>query len=184
MNARQAPREYVRQACARYGSADVVRRCAALLRGADPAGEEEFLRTLGFRGELSWLLKEPNPYWARVWAARALRYCWDDTAAAAVLHGLYDEAWRVVEHCAVIAGDRELADAVPTLVTLTEDPGPRVRAAAARAMASVAEREHLPTLLRLTDDPERIVRVATEKALAALRDRLDLNPEELTHHDH
>ncbi len=138
---------------------------------------------LGFRGELDWLLKEPNPYWARVWAARALRYCWDDLAASAVLAGLHDQAWRVVEHCAVIAGDRELADATPTLVTLTEHPVPRVRAAAVRAMANVAEREHVPVLLRLTDDPERNVRVATEKALTAVRDRLDLTPDDLTRYE-
>lgn len=138
---------------------------------------------LGFRGELDWLLKEPNPYWARVWAARALRYCWDDLAVAAVLDGLNDQAWRVVEHCAVVSGDRELADAAPTLVALTDHPVPRVRAAAARAMASVAEREHVPALLRLADDPDANVRTATERALAVLGDRLDLSPDDLAHYD-
>ncbi|MET9019646.1 HEAT repeat domain-containing protein [Actinopolymorpha sp. NPDC004070] len=177
MDARQSPREHVRQARARYGTLAVVQRCVALLRGADPAGEEEFLRMLGFRGELAWLLREPNPYWARVWAARALRYCWDDLAAAGVVRGLHDEAWRVVEHCAALAGDHELADAAPTLVDLTEHPVPRVRAAAARALATVAEREHLPALLRLRDDPERNVRTAAERAVAVLRDRLDLDPD-------
>ncbi|MGW0230807.1 hypothetical protein ACWDWO_21050 [Actinopolymorpha singaporensis] len=47
MEARRSPREHVRQACAHYGAADVVQWCSALLRGADPAGEEEFLRTPG-----------------------------------------------------------------------------------------------------------------------------------------
>lgn len=174
-SARRTPREYVRDACARSGAAEVARRSAALLRGADPAANEAFLRTLGFNGEMEWLLREPNPYWARVWGARALRYCWDESAAAAVLAGLHDEAWRVVEHCAVIVADRELADAVPILVELTEHPVPRVRVAAIRALSRVAEREDVPAVLRLADDPERIVRVAVEKALPVLRERLDLD---------
>jgi hypothetical protein len=172
-SSRRTPRECVRAACARFGEADVARRAAALLRGADPAGDEEILRALGFEGEMSWLTTEPNPYWARVWAARALRYCWGDPAATAVLDGLHDDAWRVVEHCAVIVADRELADAAPTLVALTEHPVPRVRVAAVRGLSRVAEREEAAAVLRRADDPERAVRVAVERALPVLRERLD-----------
>lgn len=175
MSTRRSPREYVREACLRYGAAEVARRSAALLRGADPSGDEDFLRALGFQGEMAWLLKEPNAYWARVWGARALRYCWHDTVADAVLAGLHDDAWRVVEHCAVIVGGRELADGAPTLVVLSEHPVPRVRVAAARGLATVGEREHIPSVLRLADDPERIVRAAAEQVLPRLRHRLDLD---------
>jgi hypothetical protein len=174
-DANRTPREHVRAACARFGAAEVVRRCVELLRGADAAGQEDILRALGFRGEMSWLLREPNPYWARVWGARALRYCWDGSARDAVLGGLHDESWRVVEHCAVIVADRELADATPTLVALTRHPVPRVRVATVRALSRVAEREDLAALLRLADDPERIVRVAVERARPVLRERLDID---------
>jgi hypothetical protein len=153
-----------------------------MLRGADPTSDEDLLRRLGFEGELDWLTREPNPYWARVWAARALRYCWTDSATAAVLAGLHDSAWRVVEHCAVIAADRELADAAPTLVELTEHPVPRVRVAAVRALGRVGEREHVPAVLGLADDPERIVRAAVERALPVLADRLDLDPQSCQPH--
>jgi hypothetical protein len=176
---RRTPREYVRDACARYGVPEVARRSAALLRGADPANDEAFLRALGFRGEMSWLLQEPNPYWARVWGARALRYCWDESVRDAVLDGLHDDAWRVVEHCAVIVADRELAEAAPTLVELTEHRVPRVRVATVRGLSRVGEREELAAVLRLVDDPERIVRAAVGRALTILAERLDLEPDDL-----
>ncbi len=176
---RRAPREYVRDASARYGMPEVARRSAALLRGADPAGDEAFLRALGFRGEMEWLLREPNPYWARVWGARALRYCWDESVRGAVTDGLRDDAWRVVEHCAVIVADRELAEAAPTLAELTEHPVPRVRVAAVRGLARVGEREDVAAVLRLVDDPERIVRAAVERSLPVLAERLDLEPDDL-----
>lgn len=172
---RRTPRDCVREACADLGEAEVARRSAALLRGAEPSDQEDFLRALGFRGEMTWLLREPNPYWARVWGARALRYCWDESARDAVLGGLDDDAWRVVEHCAVIVADWELADAAPKLVALTRHAVPRVRVAAVRALGRVAEGEDVPAVLRLADDPERIVRVAVERALPVLRERLDLD---------
>lgn len=177
-SSRPTPQAFVRKACARLGEAEVARRSAALVSGSvDLEAEEDFLRAIGFRGEMAWLLQEPNPYWARVWGARALRYCWGETAPDAVLEGLHDDAWRVVEHCAVIVADRELPDAAPTLVTLTRHPVPRVRVASVRALSRVGEREDVPAVLQLADDPERKVQIAVERALPTLRDRLDLPAE-------
>jgi hypothetical protein len=69
-----------------------------------------------------------------VWAVRALLYAWDDTARAAVVHALADEAWRVREMAAKVIARRLLGEALEAVSELRHDPVPRVRQAAERAV--------------------------------------------------
>ena len=83
---------------------------------------------LGALTDRRWLAsgKPPgNSYWARVWAARALRYVWAESAAPAVVAALGDEHWRVREMAAKVVGDRELGEAAERLVGLLDDGTPR-----------------------------------------------------------
>lgn len=161
----------------RWGEAAVVGRCADLLRGAELTAEPFALAAvLGNLSDPDWLHGGKPPghdYWARVWAARALRYCWDPTATPAVLAALADEQWRVREQAAKVTGDRELGEAAGALERCCTDEVPRVRAAAAHALAVVGEGEHAGVLRALADDPEDVVRRAAGTALRRLSSRLD-----------
>jgi HEAT repeat protein len=52
-----------------------------------------------------------------------------------VIAALADEAWRVREMAAKVVARRRLGDALTAVAALQQDPVPRVRAAAARALA-------------------------------------------------
>ena len=130
------PRQSVERECGRRGEQQVVACCVALLHGGD--GDLEFARAIG--GPAADSVLGPHPrrdqrYFLRVWAARALLYAWDDAAAGAVVAALDDEAWRVREMAAKVVARRELGEALPAVAALQHDPVPRVRAAAARALA-------------------------------------------------
>ena len=130
------PRESVERECGHRGEPEVVARCVALLRGGD--ADLEFARAIG--GPAADSVLGPHPrrdqrYFLRVWAARALLYAWDDAAADAVVTALADEAWRVREMAAKVVARRRLGAVLPTVAALQQDPVPRVRAAAARALA-------------------------------------------------
>ena len=174
------PAERVDEACARWGEGDVVRNCAALLglrAGVAPTGAAlELAMVLGALTDRRWLAsgKPPgNSYWARVWAARALRYVWAESAAPAVVAALGDEHWRVREMAAKVVGDRELGEAAERLVGLLDDGTPRVRAAAVRALGQIGEGEHGAAIKALASDPDPTVAAAARSAVAALSQRLD-----------
>jgi hypothetical protein len=78
--------------------------------------------------------RQRNQYWRRVWGARGLLYAWMPEAAHAVIAALSDEHWRVREMAAKVIAQRKIGDALPEVTTLREDPVPRVRAAASRAV--------------------------------------------------
>ncbi len=73
-------------------------------------------------------------YWPRVWAARGLLHAWDASATAAIIHATADEAWRVREMAAKVIARHGAGDALAAAVALRDDPVPRVRAAAQRAV--------------------------------------------------
>jgi hypothetical protein len=128
------PRQSVEQECGRRGEAEVIAGCVELLGGGE--ADRDFVYALG--GPAADSVLGPHPrrdqrYFLRVWAARALLYAWDDSAQAAVLTALDDEAWRVREMAAKVIAKRRLGDALPALAALQSDPVPRVRAAATRA---------------------------------------------------
>lgn len=171
------PEQRVEAAVQRWGEPAVVRWCTELLRGEELADDRFALAaTLGNLSDPEWLFGGKPPghaYWARVWAARALRYSWEPTAAPVVLAALADEQWRVREQAAKVIGDREIGTAADRLVDLGGDPVPRVRAAAARALAEVGEGEHADVLHRLAEDPEPLVARAAGTALRRMSRRLD-----------
>jgi hypothetical protein len=134
------PRQSVERECARRGEHEVVARCVALLRGGDT--DLEFARVIGGPAADSVLgphLRSDQRYFLRTWAARALLYAWDAAAAgaavAAVVAALADEAWRVREMAAKVVARRQLGEALSAVAALQQDPVPRVRAAATRALA-------------------------------------------------
>jgi HEAT repeats len=125
------PKQSVEFECARRGEADVVAGCVELLAGRD--ADDELVLALGGPGARS-VLDGGQRYWLRVWAMRALLYAWDDTARPAVLAGLADQAWRVREMAAKVIARRQLGDALAGVAELRNDPVPRVRTAAGRAV--------------------------------------------------
>lgn len=174
------PAERVEAACDRWGEADVVGGCSVLLvlpPGAAPRGVAlELAMVLGGLTDRRWLAggKPPgNAYWARVWAARALRYAWAESAAPAVIRALDDNHWRVREMAAKVVSDRQLGEASDRLATLLGDDTPRVRAAAVGALGEVGEGEHGDAIRTLTSDLDPDVARAGRSALSRLSRRLD-----------
>jgi hypothetical protein len=172
------PREVIQAACAEHGEDEVIDWCIALMTG-QVSGEEAYgpeverLRWIA-PGLGGWSYVDPvNFYWIRVWAARAFLYVWRGDVVDALLVAAEDPAWRVREHVARIAAQRELGQLVDALVPLLEHELPRVRAAGVRAIGAAGEFEHAKAVERLRDDPDPTVRAAVERALERLKVRLD-----------
>jgi hypothetical protein len=114
-----------------------------------------------------------GPKWYPVWAVRGLLYAWDSSAEQAVVRALVSEAWRVREMAAKVCLAREIGSSGDTLAELLGDPVPRVRIAAARAVAVVGEAEHSPGLQQLAEDDDPECWAAADTALRRLSERLD-----------
>ena len=131
-----APKDRVAAEVARRGHDAVVSDCLALLCGStDPAR----VRPLAGPGADKYFdgAEHTDLYWFRVWALRALLWEWDPVATAEVRAAMPDEAWRVREMAAKVAARHLVGEATPELVRLREDPVPRVRAAAERALVRI-----------------------------------------------
>ena len=129
----KTPKQSVEQECELRGRAAVVNGCVALLSGK-PVDDELILALGGPPAE--WVRTgEPSgpDYWQRVWGARGLLYAWDDSARAAVLQALDDEAWRVRDMALKVVARRGIEEAVDQVARLQSDSSARVRASAARA---------------------------------------------------
>jgi hypothetical protein len=129
------PRQSVELECARRGTAQVVSGCIALLRGQDV--DDNLIIALG--GPASGYVlddgpRQRNQYWRRVWGARGLLYAWEDRAADAIVEALDDEHWRVREMAAKVVARHKIDAALDLVAGLRDDPVPRVRAAAHRAV--------------------------------------------------
>lgn len=178
--ARATPKERVADACLRWGDSEVVDRCMATLESDPDHAVTGLLLELSMEltggSDPDWLAGGKPPghrYWARVWAARALLYVWEDRAAPAVVQALGDEHWRVREMSAKVINLRELPDAGDRLAAVITDPVPRVRAAACKALGTVGEGEHASPLRDAMGDAEPIVAAAAERAMMILARRLD-----------
>ena len=91
------PRRSVESLSAQHGRQAVVAACVDLLAGRKV--NEDIVYALG-GSPARWALNggAPGPdYWLRVWALRGLLWLWDDSATAALVGPLSDEAWRVRE---------------------------------------------------------------------------------------
>lgn len=133
------PRQSIEQECNRRGKDAVIVGCARLIAGKDT--DPELLMALGGPGAEKFLDGGPHgdTYWLRVWGTRGLLWLWDDSAFDAVSVALDDDAWRVREMAAKVVARHLLGDALPKVAELRNDPVPRVRAAAARAVTVLTE---------------------------------------------
>jgi hypothetical protein len=135
------PRESIEAECRRRGTAEVVAGCIELLGGR--AADDDLIIALGGPAARSVLDTGPavvHLYWLRVWAARGLLYAGEGCAGEAVLEALADESWRVREMAARVVARHEVGGALAAVAALRDDPVPRVRAAAARAVAVLIAR--------------------------------------------
>lgn len=178
---REHPREAIHAACAQYGEDVVIDWCVAFLTG-EISGEDAYgpdlpklVAITGSANPGGWSqpVDPVNFYWIRVWAARAFLYIWRDDVVAALQAVAGDPAWRVREHVARIAAQRELGQLVDALLPMLDHELPRVRAAAVRAVGAAGEYEHAEAVGALKDDPDNAVRAAVERALERLERRLD-----------
>jgi hypothetical protein len=128
----KTPRRSVEDECTRRGIGSVVAGCVDLLNGR-PVDDDLILALGGPPADWIRTGEPPGPpYWLRVWAARGLLYAWDESANAAVLRALHDDAWRVREMALRVVARHGLQAASEQVDALRSDPSARVRAAAAR----------------------------------------------------
>jgi hypothetical protein len=133
-----SPRERIRSECPRRGKDAVLEDCLALLDGStDP----ELTRSLAGRGAAKFFdgQQHDDTYWFRVWALRGLLWSWDDRATGHVVRALDDEAWRVREMAAKVVARHLVGEATAAVAARRDDPVPRVRRAAERALARLTE---------------------------------------------
>ncbi len=135
------PRQSIAAACAKRGSEAVVSGCVAILGGdlrdtelvvALGGPSAELLLSGGSRADLA--------TWTRVWATRGLLWAADPTATTAtpaLATALTDESWRVRELAAKVVARHRLDDLLGSVLALRDDPIPRVRAAAHRAVVAL-----------------------------------------------
>ena len=132
------PRENVTAECRRRGADAVISGCIDLLDGS--GADEALIAALGGKAAryvLSGGEGGPDGRWPRVWAARGLLYAWADSAVPAIIRATTDEAWRVREMAAKVIARHQVADALAAVLALRDDPVPRVRAAAVRAVVTL-----------------------------------------------
>jgi hypothetical protein len=129
------PQRSIELECSRRGKAAVVDGCIAILRG--DAGDDSLIVALGgpaAHGVLDGREGGRGGYWPRVWAVRGLLHAWDPKAATAVVAAIDDASWRVREMAAKVVAAHRVDAALDAVVALKEDPVPRVRSAAERAL--------------------------------------------------
>jgi hypothetical protein len=136
------PRENVAAECARHGERDVVARCLKLIDRGDT--DDAFLIAISC-GAARQILEGREGgrtgYWPRVWGARALLYAWDMAAEPAIVRATGDAHWRVREMAAKVIARRLVGDGLEAVAGLCDDPLPRVRAAAERALVALTAAE-------------------------------------------
>ena len=123
--------------CARRGIDAFIAGCVALLDGRPGDVDDDFILALGGehgRNVLDGWNGGKTGYWPRVWAARGLLHAWDDTATDAITRATSDDAWRVREMAAKVVARHLVGEATGAVADLREDPVPRVRQAAQRAL--------------------------------------------------
>ncbi len=116
----------------------MLQDCLALLDGStDP----ELTRSLVGRGAAKYFdgQQHDDTYWFRVWALRGLLWSWDDRATGQVVRALDDEAWRVREMAAKVVARHLVGEATTSVAARRDDPVPRVRRAAERALVRLTE---------------------------------------------
>jgi hypothetical protein len=134
------PKQSILFECQRRSSRDVVRDCIAILN--NEAFDDHILRVLGGPSAENVLEGRDggiDGYWPTVWAARGLLHVWDDSAITAIIDASTHDSWRVREMSAKVIARHHVRTAIDAVVALLDDDNARVRAAASRAFAVVAE---------------------------------------------
>ena len=137
----RTPRQSIEAECGRRGRPAVVDACVGILDGAPI--DDDLLRVLAGPAAESVIAGAEggkDGYWPRVWALRGLLHVWSDEATPALLRATDDPAWRVREMAAKVVGRHAVGDALDAVVRLREDPRPRVRSAADRAVTALVDR--------------------------------------------
>lgn len=132
------PRQSLAAECERRGQSAVAADCVAILRGE--GFDDAFLTVLAGPASAAVLQGYeggPEGHWPRVWAARGLLYAWDESASSAIAEATTDEAWRVREMAGKVIARHRVGAALDAVVALSDDPVPRVRAAAERAVRTL-----------------------------------------------
>jgi hypothetical protein len=132
------PKHSIEAECERRGRLTFVTGCVDLLEGR--ATDDDLLIALAGPGAFSILEGRGggrSGYWPRVWGARGLLHAWDDVATKAIIQGASDESWRVREMVAKVTAAHGVDDAVAAMAILSNDPVPRVRIAAQRALTKL-----------------------------------------------
>ena len=141
-----APGRRIADECAVRGRAALLAGCAALLEGRTDDVDDHLITVLG--GQAAGHVLDGGEggrsgYWPRVWAARGLLHAWDDRAdqaaepdqaTDAIIGALGDHAWRVREMAAKVVAAHRIGRALDAVAALRDDPKPRVREAAERAV--------------------------------------------------
>jgi hypothetical protein len=130
------PRQSILAECQRRGKPAVVEGCINLLCRCGDVDDGLVLALGGPHAQLVLDGHEggKSGYWPRVWAARGLLHAWDDGAGPAIIQATTDDAWRVREMAAKVIARHYVGDALTAVAELVNDPVPRVRAAAERAV--------------------------------------------------
>jgi HEAT repeat protein len=137
--ARDTPRTRIDAECERRGREVVVLELVELLSSG--AVDDDFLEVLGGAHAVAVLAGRDGGlegYWPRVWTVRGLLHVWVEEATPALLRAATDPAWRVREMVAKVVARHRVDAALEVVVALKEDPVPRVRRAAERALVSLA----------------------------------------------
>jgi hypothetical protein len=125
----------------------VITECTRALVGADDA-DAGFIARLG-GGHAAVVLdddRDDQHYWLRVWAARGLLWACDGQPVptqtiAALRAGLHDPTWRVREMCAKVIARHVVGELFAAVAVARDDPVPRVRLAAARAVETLSRHD-------------------------------------------
>lgn len=112
-------------------------------------------------------------YWSRVWAARALAYLGEDSAATWLHDALSDDHWRVRMTAAQTLGRLHIEGYEEALSECLSDGHLRVRAAAATALGRTGNEFALAPLQEAIDDEAEDVRERADRALARVEERLE-----------
>jgi hypothetical protein len=142
------PQQRIAAECASRGSPAVIADCVAILDGRSDDVDDRLITVLGgdaARHVIDGGEGGRSGYWPRVWAARGLLHAWPDpdsaadtaeadAVTAAVISGLADSKWRVREMAAKVVAAHQVGQALDAVAALRDDPVPRVREAAERAV--------------------------------------------------
>ena len=129
--------------CAAGRAAALIRGCGALLDGRPDEVDDRLITVLGGPAAAHVLDGGEggrSGHWPRVWAARGLLHAWDDrapeaeSATDAIIAATADPDWRVRELSAKVIARHRVGRALDAVAPLRDDPVPRVRTAAERAV--------------------------------------------------